>query len=114
VLPERWQAHATVLTGWLAAVGLLLALHIVWSWVDNGSGTSAAGAELVLVPLGLLALVAVALIETRDAGLQWGGVILVGLCLLLAVLGWIEMRRGLESAGFSEIFRVERIPEAET
>jgi len=112
VLPERWQAHATVLTGWLAAVGLLLALRTLWAWFDNVGGTS--GAELVLAPLGLLALVAVALIETREIGLTWGGGILAGLCLLLTALGWIEMRRGLENAGFSETLRVDRIPEAET
>jgi hypothetical protein len=114
VLPERWQAHATVLTGWLAAVGLLLALRTLWAWFDNAGGPSAVGGELVLAPLGLLALVAVALIETREIGLTWGGGILVGLCLLLTALGWIEMRRGLENAGFSEILRVDRIPEAET
>ncbi len=113
VLPERWQAQAAVLTGWLAAAGLLLALHTLWSWFDNVGGSSAVRAELVLAPLGLLALVGVALIETRKVGLTWGGGILVGLCLLLTVLGWIELRRGLENAGFSEILRVDRIPETE-
>lgn len=45
----------------------------------------------------------------------WGAIILVELCLLLAVFGWIEEDRGLEGLRVpEEIWRVDRLPEAES
>ena len=54
------------------------------------------------------------LIRLRNGEVVWGAVILVGLCLLLILLGWIEERSGLENLRLpDEIWRVDRLPGAE-
>ena len=107
VLPEQWQRQAGVLTGWLAAVGLLLGLRILWLWLEE---TPAAGGELVLTPLALLAVVAAALVWERNAGVRWGGGILVGLCLFLAAVGWAEETGRLSTPRIpEEIWRIDRL-----
>jgi hypothetical protein len=34
--------------------------------------------------------------------------------VVLALLGWIEEHDGLESAGFPELLRIDRLPETES
>jgi hypothetical protein len=54
------------------------------------------------------------LVRERDLGLTWGGGILVGLCLLLTLFGWIEQRGGLRRLEVPELLRVDRLPEPES
>ena len=69
--------------------------------------------RLTLVPLILLTLAALELIRFRNGNVIWGDVILVGLCLLLALFGWIEEDNALESIRVPETLRVGRLPEPE-
>jgi hypothetical protein len=67
------------------------------------------------VPLALLALAALDLIRFRGGDVVWGAVILVGLCLVLALCGWIEEHNGLDGVRVpEEIWRVDRLPEPES
>jgi hypothetical protein len=65
------------------------------------------------VPLILLTLAALELIRFRNGPVIWGAVILVGLCILLALWGWIEEHSGLEGFRVPESWRVDRLPEPE-
>jgi hypothetical protein len=114
VLPSDWTSEATVLRGWFGVAGLLLSLDLLSCWLRRTRGSTRVGWELMLLPLAVLALVALVLILQRDSGVTWGGGILVGLCLLLSALGWIEAREGLENLGVPEVFRIDRLPGAET
>lgn len=113
VLPQAWRYQAAPLTNWLAVPALLLALYLVRLWVTRVQVPSRAktGSRLTVAPLVLLTLPSLELIRNRDAEISWGAVILVGLCLLLAIFGWVEESRGLE--GFripEEIWRIDRLP----
>jgi len=66
------------------------------------------------VPLVLLTLAALELIRFRNGPVIWGAVILVGLCLLLALFGWIEEGSGLEGVRVPETLRVDRLAETES
>ncbi len=111
VLPRDWT-QADAVTGELSAVALLLALYLIRAWILS-TGRRPLGRTLTVLPLGLLVLPTLELILLRSEPIRWGGVILIVLSVVLAVLGWIEERRGLESLGLPELFRVDRI-EAET
>jgi hypothetical protein len=88
---------------------------LVRIWVLRVQGPARTGSRLTLVPLVLLTLPALELIRFRDGDVNWGAVILVGLCLVLAMFGWIEENRGLESFRVpEEIWRMDRLPEAES
>jgi hypothetical protein len=113
VLPASWQQEAGALGGWLNAAGVLVSLYILWAWLGRVRTASTLGSRLVVAPLALLALLVLVLVEARDVGPTWGQWILLVLSVLLALLGWIEVRGGLEKMRFSEIFRVDRIPETE-
>jgi hypothetical protein len=63
---------------------------------------------LALLPVTLLALAAIDLIAQRDS-ITWGGGAVIGLCLLLALLGRIEQREGLESVRVPDMLRVDRL-----
>jgi hypothetical protein len=116
VLPQDWRDQAAPLSSWLAVSGVLIGLYLIRLWALRVRSPASTGGLLALVPLVLLALPSLELIRYRDdPNVQWGAVILVGLCLLLAVFGWIEEHRGLE--GFrvpEEIWRVDRLPGAES
>jgi hypothetical protein len=115
VLPQKWTYQAVPLNDSLAIPGLLLAIYLVRLWALQVRGLASKGSRLTLVPLVLLTLPALELIRRRDGDVVWGAVILVGLCLLLAVFGWIEEDRGLESIRVpEEIWRVDRLPEADS
>ena len=113
VLPDSWQQEAGALAGWLSAAGVLLSLYILWAWLERARIEPTLGLELVLAPLALLALLVLVLVVPQDVSPTWGQGILLVLSVLLALLGWIEVRGGLEKIRLSEIFRIDRIPEAE-
>lgn len=117
VLPERLQYQALDHRGyvdWLSVVAAIIALQLIYAWGRRIAGPRHSDG-LTLQPLLALTLVGLELIATRDYGLTWGGGIVVGLCLLLACLGWIEERGGgLERFRVpEEIWRVDRLPGAE-
>ena len=116
VLPEGWRYQAAPLASWLAVTGVLLGLYLVRLWALQVRGPSNTGARLTLVPLVLLALPSLELIRVRnEPDIQWGAIVLIGLCLLLAVFGWVEENRGLEGLRVpEEIWRVDRLPGAES
>jgi hypothetical protein len=114
VLPQNWTYQAVSLNGSLAIPGLLLALYLVRLWALQVRGPASTGSRLTLVPLVLLTFPALELIRERGGAVIWGAVILVGLCLLLAVFGWIEEDRGLESFRAPDAWRVDRLPEPES
>jgi hypothetical protein len=116
VLPESWRNQAAPLNSWLAVSGVLIGLYLIHLWALQVHGPASTHGLLTLVPLVLLTLPSLELIRFRnDPDVQWGAVILVGLCLLLAVLGWIEEDRGLESFRVpEEIWRVDRLPGSES
>jgi hypothetical protein len=103
-------------TSWFGVPALLLALYLVRLWAVQIHGRARTGSRLTLVPLVLLTLPALELIRYRnEQDVLWGAVILVGLCLLLAVFGWVEEDRSLETVRVPEEFwRVDRLPEAES
>lgn len=111
VLPDQWSSQAAVLKDWYAAVGLLLTIHLLRRWLESARRTPFPSDQLVVLPLALLALTALELIQRRSEGLTWGGGILVGLCLLLALLGWMEPKGRLESIRVpEELWRIDRLP----
>lgn len=94
--------------GWLGLAAILVALRLLGRWI---AGPRAA-AERLLLPLLLLMLTGLDLIYIRDQWISWEGWSSLALCLVLALLGWIEVRgSGLES--FSDIWRVDRISTVE-
>jgi hypothetical protein len=112
VLPRDWtQADAVSGELWVAA--LLLALFLIRAWILSAARLST-GHTLTLVPLALIVLPALQLIFLRTEAIRWGGVILISLSVVLALLGWIEEHDGLESAGFPELLRIDRLPETES
>jgi hypothetical protein len=114
VLPHPWNLQASAVSDLLFVPGVLIALYLARLWVLRVVGPAGTGGRLTLVPLVLLTLPSLELIRGRDGDIVWGAVILIGLCLLLAVLGWIEEDRGLESIRVpEEIWRVDRLPEAD-
>lgn len=114
VLPGDWSFRDEALFSWLSVPGLLLGLYLVRLWVSRMRGPNGTGYQLVLVPLVLLTLAALELIRFRESGVIWAAVILVGLCLLLMLLGWIEEDRGLETFRVpEEMWRIDRLPGAE-
>ena len=110
-LPIQWSSQTVVLRDWYAVVGLLLAIHLMRRWLESARRIPFPSEQLVLLPLTLLALTALQLIRNRSEGLTWGGGILAGLCLLLAVVGWMEPNGRLESIRVpEELWRIDRLP----
>ena len=116
VLPRNWTFQAIPLYyGWVPVAGLLLALYLVRLWAISTRGPARSGNRLTVVPLTLLTLAALELIRFRNDEVIWGAVTLVGLCLVLALFGWIEESSGLEGVRVpDEVWRVDRLPEAES
>jgi hypothetical protein len=115
VLPELWTLQATAVHGWFSLVALLIALYLLRAWTLRITAASTPPHVLTVAPLVLLVLPALQIVLYRDEAIVWGGVILVALCLLLALLGWIEESRGgLENIGLPEILRIDRLAETES
>lgn len=111
VLPDRWSSQAAVLEDWYAVVGLLLTIHLLRRWLESARRIPFPSDQLVVLPLALLALTTLELIRKRGEGMTWGGGILAGLCLLLALLGWMEPKGRLESIRVPEEFwPLDRLP----
>lgn len=94
---------------WLTIVGALLGIHLLVLWVLQVARAPGGADWLVVIPLALLSLAALDLVRLRDEGLTLGGGVVVGLCLLLALLGRLELREGLENVRVPEILRVDRL-----
>jgi hypothetical protein len=93
---------------WLTIAGALLGIHLLGLWARQIAGASG-GAELALVPVALLGLAGIDLVDQREEAATWGRAAIVGLCLLLALLGRIEQRGGLENVRIPEALRVDRL-----
>ena len=114
VLPPLWTFQATAVQGWFSMAALLMAVYLAHAWIRRMRGSVTEPHRLTLVPLALLVLPALQLVRYRDVEIVWGGVILVALCLLLALLGWVEESGGgLERFRMPELLRVDRLPDAE-
>lgn len=108
-LPEDSPVNLRfAILSWLTIVGALLGIRLLGIWARETVGAPAS-AELVLLPLALLALSTLDIIAARNEGISWGGGVVVILCLLLAVLGRIEERGDLDSVRIPEILRVDRL-----
>jgi len=97
--PWRWD--------WIELAAVLVALRLLGRWL----GGPKADDELVLLPVALLALTVLTVVEAHSAGyINWEAWLSIGLCVLLALLGWLE-RNGLENFRVpEEIWRIDRLP----
>lgn len=110
-----WKDNLDELGDWFSIAAVVLTLELLVAWLSRTAGAaSGATRPLTVLPLALLALAGLALVEERAIGFNWGGWLLVGLPLLLALLGWIEERDGLRGLPVPEVLRVDRIPAAES
>ena len=94
---------------WLEVGAILVALRLLGRWLSGPKADD----ELVLLPLVLLALTVLTVVETHSevGSISWEGWASIGLCLVLAVLGWLEWTSRLESLRVpEEIWRVDRLP----
>ncbi len=67
----------------------------------------------MLLPLALLVVTVLdVILGHHETGIiNWEGWVSIGLCLLLAALGWLERNGGLENFRVpEEIWRVDRLP----
>lgn len=95
---------------WLTIAGAVAAMRLLGSWARWATGRTEADTSLLALPLGLLALAALDLIRVPEEATSWGGGwIVVGVSLLLAVLGRIEQRTGLENLRVPEVLRIDRL-----
>lgn len=115
VLPPQLQSALRLEPlSWVTIAGALVAILLLHQWARQIGSPSASPDWLVLLPLALLALAALDLIRLRDLGVTWGRGVVVALSLLLALLGRIEQREGLENFRVPEILRVDRLGPPET
>jgi hypothetical protein len=106
VLSDGWtSALVFIAPSWLGIAGVVLAVRLAGAWLRP---TVEAGVA-ALIPLVLLALVALWLIEKRTYNVNWGGRIVVAVLLLLALLGRLEQRGGLENFRVPELLRFDRL-----
>jgi hypothetical protein len=92
---------------WLTIAGILVAVRLARCWSTRAGVRPSS--LVVGLPVALLALAAVDLIRARDLGIAWGGDIVVVLCSLLVLAGWIERTQGLETWRLPEALRVDRL-----
>ena len=113
VLGPLWSGRLGGWTGalrfipasWLGIAGLLLAIRLAGAWLRRPIEAE----EVVWIPVAMLVLIALELIRIRSYHLGWGGGIVVGVLLFLALLGWLERRGGLDDFGVPAILRVDRL-----
>ncbi len=97
---------------WMTVALALVVLNLTVSWLQRTANT--ARGQWLAAQAGLvLGLTALQVTTRHDRGVSWGGLLVVGLCLLLVVFGRIEERDGFGNAGFGGIWRVWEIPEPE-
>jgi hypothetical protein len=110
VLPDGVQSALSFAPlSWLTIAGALVGLRLLRLWVARVPSATGNADWLVLLPLALLALAMVDLARLRDEGLTWGRGTIVGLCLVLLLLGWVERRDGLEQLRVPEVLRIDRL-----
>ena len=93
----------------------VLGIWLIGSWVRRLADATRTR-TLVLIPAGMLAVLTLDLIESRDmSGASWvRWILLPALPVLLLILGWIEDHGGLERLRIpQEIWRVDRISAGE-
>jgi hypothetical protein len=106
VLSDGWRsALLFVAPSWLGIVGTVLAVWLASAWLRPQVDAGLA----LLIPLALLALVALWLVKERTYDVNWGGRIVIALLLLLALLGRLEQRGGLENFRVPELLRIDRL-----
>ena len=110
VLPDGVQSALSFAPlSWLTIAGALVGVRLLRLWVAPAPRAPAHADWLVLLPLALLALATLDLVRLRDEGLTWGRGTIVGLCLVLLLLGWVEKRDGLERLRLPEVLRIDRL-----
>lgn len=99
---------------WLGVALAILGVWLLGLWLRRAARQPRNPDHLVLIPLSMLAVLTMVLIANRYLGFTWGGGIFIGLCVILAGLGWIEQRGGIERFRIpEEIWRVDRISTGE-
>jgi hypothetical protein len=94
---------------WFELGAIIVALRLLGRWL----GGPRADDELVLLPLALLVLTVldVFLAHRAFGTFSWESWVSTGLCVLLAVFGWLERIGRLENLRVpEEIWRVDRLP----
>ena len=114
VVPDSLQGEAPPLLTWLGVASVLLALHLLASWVRLAAGPRSVENELVLIPAVLLVLVILGSVVDRGAEPNWGLAVILALGVVLVLLGWIEPRGGTARLRLPEALRVDRLPETES
>jgi hypothetical protein len=110
VLPDGVQSALSFAPlSWLTIAGALVGVRLLGRWVAQVPSATANAHWLMLLPLALLALATVDLARLRDEGLTWGRGTIVGLCVVLLLLGWVEKRDGLERLRLPEVLRIDRV-----
>jgi hypothetical protein len=109
VLPYRLEAQSRAPFSWLTLAGVLIAIHLLMSWLRRIADESAAPARLVVLPIALLAFAALDLIRLRDQGITWAAGGVVGICLFLTAAGALETRGRIDDLRLPEILRIDRI-----
>ena len=110
VLPPRLQSGLGFAPlSWLTIMGALLGIHLLRLWGRQVTGAPGGADRLALIPVALLSLATLDLVRLRGDAVSWGGGLVVGLSLLLALLGRLEQRAGLENLRLPEILRVDRL-----
>jgi hypothetical protein len=105
VLSHEWRGYWL----WLEVGAILVVLRLFGRWL----GGPKVDDELVLLPVVLLALTVLDVVLSRRAFgvISWVGWVSMSLCLLLAVLGWLERTGRLENIRVpEEVWRVDRLP----
>lgn len=92
---------------WTTIIGVLLAARLLSLWAQQAAADPPT-VELAALPVALLALAGIELLAQREA-IRWGGGAVVGLCVLLAILGRVEHRQGLENLRMPNALRLDRL-----
>ena len=110
LLPRQLESDLRIAPpSWLTIAGTLIGIHLLCLWGRRIAGVAGSSEWLIVLPLAMLGLAAVDLIRLRDDGMTWGGGVVVGLCALLTLFGWVEQEEGLDNLRIPEILRIDRL-----